>query len=135
MKTRYISKRETDKYLDGNALAEDLQSGSSIGVTSIANLIDLCDLWKQNNKTCFMEQLTKLKENHFKSGVLYLSELDRNGLFLTLFDHDDEGIVLWADASDRNIPPMHSVRRLTLRVNETVFWDDEVYQDMMAFDG
>ena len=131
MQTRYFGKHEMRRCLEGKDLADDLRTNLSIGISSIADLIEICDHYKRNNKSGFVEQLTELKESHLKNGVVYISELDQQMLLSTLFDNENEEITLWPDGSNRATSPIHSVRCLTLRVSDSVFWGAEVYQDML----
>ncbi len=131
MESRYFPRSELESCFRDWDLPGDLLSGQFIGIVSIADLVELCDLYKRNDDDAFLTNLQNFKELALQNGYVFLSELDQFKLSSALFDRDEVELTFWKDGADRSVPPLHSIRCLTLRVDESVFWDIDAYNAML----
>ncbi|MBV7330949.1 hypothetical protein KFU94_22455 [Chloroflexi bacterium TSY] len=76
----------------------------------------------------FRERISQLEPMEFEEDFLWIAYLDREDLLFSLFEEDGE---LWNEAAQSNIPPLHSVRLLSLRPTDSRWWDDKCYTQMI----
>jgi len=134
MKLRYFAKQELETYFKAHKLPADLFDQSTMGISSIADLVEICNQYKYDNNSKFLDDLKIFEDGPCFDGSLFVSELDQHKLSSSLFENesDDDKFCLWLNGTDRNTPPLHSVRCLTLRVTDYVFWDLDVFQEMLS---
>jgi hypothetical protein len=133
MKIRYFGKQELECYLQDQKIKADIWEKTFIGISSISDLIEICDQYKRDGNTEFRKHLSRFLDELVTNGFVFLSELDQQKLSSSLFENEDVKSSLWIDGSDRNRHPLQSVRCLTLRPNAYVFWDEDVYVEMQQY--
>ena len=133
MKTRYFNKQDLETYFESRKLQADITDKTFIGISSIAEIIELCDQYKRKGNHEFLSDLDEFSKNPMADGMVYVSELDQYTLSSNLFENEDIKTDLWVDGTDRNTNPIHSVRCLTLRPNDYVFWGNDVYSEMREY--
>lgn len=136
MKTRYFDPVELSNYVTQGKIASDLISKKTIARCSIADFVDLCELQKKGisnlSLTLLLERFELFVEHLILDGMVFIADLDRETLSKALFVERNPS-ELWASAATREIPPLHSVRRLTLKDSEWEFWGENVYIEMEEF--
>lgn len=136
METRYFNPKEFIHYALRGEIATDLSEGATLGRCSIADLIELCELQKKNNLNVSQSELLKKLEpfvEHFMlNGTVFVADLDQETLSNILFVERNPS-ELWAAVATMEIPPLHSLRRLTLKNTEWDFWGENVYIEMEEF--
>jgi len=135
-KTRYFNPVELSNYVAQGKIASDLISEQAMSRCSIADFVDLCELQKKGRLNLslaqLLERLELFAENSTLDGMVFVADLDRETLSKALFVERNPS-KLWLSAATREIPPLHSVRRLTLRDSEWEFWGENVYMEMEEF--
>lgn len=114
-------------------IASDLTDRQTLARCSIADLIDFCELQKKGGLNLSLAKLLELFEEDLTlNGMVFVADLDRETLSKALFVEPNPS-ELWSSAATRGIPPLHSVRRLTLKDSEWEFWGENVYTEMEEF--
>ncbi len=136
MKTRYFNPVELSDYIVQDNIASDLISEQTMSRCSIADFIDLCELQKKGrinlSLTQLLERLELFAKNSTLDGIVFVADLDQETLSKALFVERNPS-KLWLSAATREIPPLHSIRRLTLKDSEWEFWGENVYTEMEEF--
>lgn len=137
MQTRFFSPSEIIRYFEQGELTRDLLGGESIAVCSIADLLDICEAHKKGTlrPTVNLHMMFKqLSDGPIREGLIFVSNLDQDALMAALFEREGGTILgLWSVAADRHISPRQSIRRLTLKITDMVWWSDSVYQEMEEY--
>lgn len=134
MDVRYFALQDIEDYCIDQTLSIDFLHKQCLGICSIADVVELCENQKKGVGKISSEHLRqairKLVVTGFSEDAIYISSLEREDLSECLFEPDG---TLWTEAAQRHIPPLHSVRRLTLRHTESRWWDEDLYQQMETF--
>jgi len=139
MITRFFTPSEIADYFERGELKADMLNGESMGICSVADILDICEARKKGNLRFSshkeldgrLDAFNKLSEK----GLVFVSNLDQDKLSSALFERDDGNVIgLWKQAASRHISPKRSLRYLSLRTNDdSAWWGEDVYLEMEAY--
>ena len=80
MKTRLFSREEIKKYFDKNEIPHDLISHESIGISSIADFLELCETYKKSNIGNFIIPNELFYKQVVEPGLVFVAEVNQDTL-------------------------------------------------------
>ena len=130
MDTRYFTLTEIERYSKRSKLKNDIDSFQTIGIISIADIIQHIENCKTNllSPNSIREQFKKLLDLE-DTGKIYISELESDKLVDILFNR-----FIWVEHTNKADDPLRLVRILTLYPDVRYsFWTDTVYQEALNY--
>lgn len=132
MRIRYFTPTELSNLLIKDALPADIDHQECIGICSIADFVDFSEVQKKIESkltTTTMEDrfLQVCDDRSTSYGMIGVAELDATTLIEAMFE-DSGGF--WKKAVSSEIPPIHSIRILSLRPTISSWWGYDVFDEM-----
>lgn len=124
METRYLKSKELKKIAKREDISDDLINRESMGISPISDIFMFLENEKihSENYQRLMDYIKKLKK-YCDNGNIYISELNQENLSTIFLDE----LHFWNNFNlAKN--PYDLIKLITLiKLNENVFWDENVY--------
>jgi hypothetical protein len=129
---RYFTEKEIKEYFLKNNLDINIQKGYIIGLSLIGDIIFMSenvkkDKVKKLNLLQFKKKLKDFKEL-IDNGLLNLLVLDKNQLFMSFKDFEDEECIFHEAYFSRINNPVYSLNYITAKSNSFSFWDNNILE-------